>query len=53
MPRTFAFKDVNTIYGQWESSEADIEFVEKYIDSIQYNEYDLLELLTGLLGDYL
>lgn len=39
---TFAFKDVNAIYGQWDSSEGDIKIVEKYINSIQYNEYDLL-----------
>lgn len=42
MTHTFAFKDVNAIYGKWDSSEEEIKIVEKYINSIQYNEYDLL-----------
>lgn len=50
MTHTFAFKDVNAIYGQWDSSEVEIKIVERYINSIQYNEYDLLIQLCDSLA---
>jgi hypothetical protein len=49
MTHTFAFKDVNAIYGKWDSLE-DMKIVEKYINSIRYNEYDLLIQLCDSLA---
>lgn len=50
MTHTFAYKNVYAIYGQWDSSEAEIKLVEKYISSIKYDEYDLLIQLCDSLA---
>lgn len=50
MTHTFACKDVNAIYGQWNCPLSEIETVENYINSIEYNEYDLLIQLCDSLA---
>jgi len=49
MTHTFPSKDVQAIYGEWNCSEAELKAVEKYINNIEYNEYDLLIQLCDSL----
>lgn len=50
MTHTFPYKNVNAIYGQWDSQNREVRVVEKYIKSIEYNEYDLLIQLCDSLA---
>lgn len=49
MTHTFAYKDVNAIYGKWDCTGEEIKFVEEYIKNIEYDEYDLLIQLCDSL----
>jgi hypothetical protein len=49
MTHTFAYKNINAIYGQWDCLDSEIEVIEKYINNVKYNEYDLLVQLCDSL----
>lgn len=49
MTHTFAYKDVNAIYGKWDS-EDEVKIVEIYISNLKYNDYDLLIQLCDSLA---
>lgn len=49
MTHTFAYKDVNAIYGKWDSID-EIKIVERYISKLKYNDYDLLIQLCDSLA---
>jgi hypothetical protein len=49
MTHTFPSKDVYAIYGEWNCSEEDVKTVEEYINSVEYDEYDLLIQLCDSL----
>lgn len=50
MTHTFPSKDIQAIYGEWNCEEFKIRTVERYINSIEYDEYDLLIQLCDSLA---
>lgn len=50
MTHTFPSKDIKAIYGEWNCEEFKIRTVERYINSIEYDEYDLLIQLCDSLA---
>jgi len=42
LTHTFASKEINSIYGKWDCSESEINFIKQYIDNTEYDIYDKL-----------
>lgn len=49
MTHSFPYKDINSVYGQWNCSREETAEIEAYITRIEYDEYDkLIQLCDSL-----
>ena len=46
----FPVKDMHAIYGEWMCSQNEVQFVQDYIDGIEYDDYDRLIQLCDALS---
>ena len=46
----FPVKDVNAIYGEWTCSREEVQFIQDYIDGIDYDDYDRLIQLCDAIS---
>lgn len=51
LTHSFAIKDTRTAAGNWDCPDEDIQMVQDYLDSIEYDDYDRLIQLCDYLGD--
>ncbi|MBN2853619.1 MAG: HD domain-containing protein [Clostridia bacterium] len=42
LTHSFAYKDINGIYGKWDCSQSEIDFISQYITKTKYDIYDKL-----------
>ena len=49
LTHTFQYKNTEAIYDNWDCEEKEIEIVKKYLDNIEYNDYDRLIQLCDAL----
>lgn len=42
LTHTFQYKNIDAIYDNWDCSDVDKNFIKKYLDKIEYNDWDLL-----------
>lgn len=47
---SFPDKNINSVFGEWDCTEKELKFVADYLDTIEYNEYDLLIQLCDALA---
>lgn len=50
LTHTFQYKHVKGIYDTWDCSDEDINFVKNYLNSVEYNDYDLLIQICDALS---
>jgi HD superfamily phosphohydrolase YqeK len=50
MTHTFQYKDVNAIYDFWDCSADELDTVRRFLDSVEYNDYDLLIQLSDAMS---
>ncbi|MBQ9885901.1 MAG: HDIG domain-containing protein [Lachnospiraceae bacterium] len=50
LTHTFQYKDIHGIYDNWDCEKEDIEFVENYLKSVEYNDFDRLIQLCDALS---
>lgn len=50
LTHTFQYQDVEAIYDSWDCSEEEKQFVDNYLKSITYNDYDKLIQLCDALS---
>lgn len=47
---SFDYKDIRAGFGKWDCSEEEYNFVESYIDTVEYDDYDRLIQLCDALA---
>ena len=51
LTHSFPVQDARSVTGVWDSTEEDIAFLQEYLPSITYTDYDRLIQLADVLGD--
>ena len=50
MTHTFSYKYIQAIYGSWDCSKDELKFIEDYLATMEYNDYDrLIQLCDSLV----
>lgn len=47
---SFPYKNINAVFGKWDCTDEEYEFVEKYLSGIEFNIYDRLIQLCDALA---
>ncbi|HPX15311.1 MAG TPA: HDIG domain-containing protein [Petrotogaceae bacterium] len=50
MTHSFALKNLNTYLGEYDCTDAELDFIRTYIENVQYDDYDLLIQLCDCLA---
>lgn len=50
LTHSFPYKDVRAVFGDWDCSKEELDFVQQYIEKIEYTQYDLLIQLCDALA---
>lgn len=49
MTHTFSYKNINAIFGKWDCTNEELKFIENYLSTLEYDDYDLLIQLSDAL----
>lgn len=50
LTHAFPIKDVYSIFGEWNCPTEEVQFVQEYLDQVEYNDYDRLIQLCDVLS---
>ncbi|MDP6776528.1 MAG: HD domain-containing protein [Candidatus Latescibacteria bacterium] len=50
LTHSFSLQDVNAVFGKWDCSEEELDFVRDYLSGIEYSDYDRLIQLCDALA---